>query len=196
METINLNKETIREDFSACTTLESLIAAIENKLSESEKVVCKIKVNGLLLSEEDEIRLAPTRLTEIDFVEIEYRGKRQLVEDSARELHAWIDQFKAMILSQADKIRTQGQLTAFDFSQTVKNMTWLIGAIKAVKAHRSEQYNWQNVEQHMVAAITEVETSYKQQDHILLADVLEYEVTSGLDQWRVLLDSIEASGTK
>ncbi|MEK6556636.1 MAG: hypothetical protein AABZ31_15405 [Bdellovibrionota bacterium] len=196
MEALSLNKQAIREDFSACVTLENLISTVENRLSQTDKVVCKIVVNGLLLSEEDEARLAPTRLTEIDFIEIEFRSKKQLVEDSARELKAWIDQFKTVILGQADKIRTQGQLTNFDFTQTVKNMFWLIGAIKAVKAHRAEQYNWENVEHHMTAAIREVETAYTAQDHILLADVLEYEVSSGLDQWRVLLDSIESSGTK
>lgn len=196
METINLNKQAIREDFSACQTLENLITEVESRLAESDKVLCKIVVNGLLLTEEDEARLAPTHLSEIDFIEIEFRGKKQLVEDSARELKTWIQQFQAVVIGQADKIRTQGQLSNFDFSQTVKNMVWLIGAIKAVKAHRAEQYNWENIELHMVAAITEVETAYKQQDHILLADVLEYEVSSGLDQWRVLLDSIESSGTK
>ena len=196
METLNLNKQSIREDFSSCQTLESLIQSIEERLLEKEKVVCKIVVNGLLLNEEDEKRLAQTRLHEVDFVEVEYRDKKELVEDSARDLNEWIIQFKTVLLQQAEKLRATSQITPYDFSQTVKNLFWLIGAIQAIKAHRATQHNWENVEKFMSTAVKELELAYQQQDLVLLADVIEYELTSGLDQWRVLLDSISGSSAK
>lgn len=196
MEVITLSKQALHEDFSACKDLASFIGEIESQLHRVSKVLCKIKVNGLLLTEEDEIRLATTRLSEIDFVELECRDESHLLEDAARDLEAWVVEFKAVLVAQSDKIRKEGAISAYDFSQVVKNMSWLVQAIQAIKAHCAETESWVAVEGQMSRAVLELESAYKSQDQILIADVMEYEIFSALDQWRVLLASVRGSGSK
>lgn len=196
MEALILNKQSIREDFSSCETLSSLIQAVEDKLYEKKKVVCKIVVNGLLLNEDDEKRLSDTRLSEVDFVEIEFRDQAQLLEDSCRDLQTWIQEFKADLINKSELIRSQGSLSAFDFGQVVKNLFWLIGALQAIKSYRLDNEAWESVEKQTTSAVKELELSYSSKDFVLLSDVLEYELQTVLDQWRDRLDSIVSSSTK
>lgn len=189
METLGWDKSELGRQFSGCEDLTSLIQQIENKLASESKVLCHISVNGLPLNELDEARLATTKWDLIDRVDIQFRAKEHLVEDAAVDLKQWMEVFKKDLLQRSEALRQEGKLSAFHFSLMVANFTWLFGAIQAIRAHRTEA-DWASAEERFSRAIKEVEVAYKSNDFISLADVIEYEVTGALDQWRALLQTI------
>ena len=189
METISWDKATLQTEFHDCENLNSLIQNIEKRLTGENKVLCHIAVNGLPLNELDEARLAETKWELIDRVDIQFRSSANLVEDSAVDLGTWIEVFKKDLLKQAEDLRNKGTLSAFHFSLMVANFTWLFGAIKTLQGHRPE-LDWKTAEERFSRAIKEVEVAYRASDFIALADIIEYEVTTALDQWRAVLQSI------
>lgn len=189
METLGWDKNELSTEFDNCGTLSALITRIEDRLAADKKVLCHVTVNGLALSELDEARLAETKWELIDRVDIQFRSSDRLVEDAAVDLKTWIEVFKKDLLQRSEELRNKGTLSAFHFSLMVANFTWLFGAIQAMEGHRPEA-NWKAAEERFSRAIKEVEVAYKASDFVALADVIEYEVTTSLDQWRAILQTI------
>lgn len=191
METLKWSKSQIDRDFAGCQALGEMIAHIEKKLAVSQQVVCQVRVNDMLLIGKDEQKFADTPIADIQTLEITYRNSEFLLRDSLQSLMAWLAEFNHAILNAADEIRSADMnSTAYSFTRVVSSAEWFIDALQAVKAHILVTPEWAACEERFVKALKELETGYTAQDNILVADVLEYEVSSCLDQWREILSKV------
>jgi hypothetical protein len=194
MEILKWSKNQIEADFKNCERLADVISNIEKNLEETQQVVCQIKVNDLLLTDRDEKKFADTKLQEIESLEIAYRTSEFLLRDSVVSLAAWMSELRNSVIETGEKFRTaEAGSLAYAFSRVLNNVSWLIDALQTVKAHTVLTSEWANCETRLIAALQELETGYRVQDNILVADVLEYEVSMALDQWREILSKVIAT---
>lgn len=194
METIKWSKSQISSEFQSCEKLADVIVQVEKHLQQSQQVVCQIKVNDLLFTDSDERKFADTKRDDIDSLEISFRTSDFLLRDSAQSLIAWIGELQTSVIKTAEVFRANKPgTTNYPFFRVISNTEWLIEALQAVKGHIAIDQAWVDCESRLVATLKELETGFRTHDNILVADVLEYEVSMVLDQWREILSKVAAS---
>lgn len=194
MEILKFSKDELRAVFSADDRLADMILKIERRLEEKNQVVCGIRVNELALTDKDEVKFAETRCADIESLEISYRSTESLLEDSVRSLVEWVEELKKSVINTSEEFRgPEVAGPAYQFSRVIANIEWFIEALQVIKGHIAPGAEWQACESRLVAALKELEGAYRAPDYILVADVLEYEVSSALDQWREILSNTTAA---
>jgi len=173
---------------------------LEAKFEQHGQVICRLHVNGLSFSEEDEARFGETKVKDINELTIESEVVKDLVSSSTQSLIAFIALLKDTCVENADKFRGGKVAEAqAQFTNVMSNTQWLIGALQALNpqvAVRTPALSemWATNETHMVHTARELIAAYEQGDYVLLSDVLEYELYTSLDKWRECLMAFNTPG--
>lgn len=200
MEVLNFNKAEIENKYKACDNLKELIHRLEDEVSASGKVICKISVNGLALSEQDEDKFATTRMAEIESIQLQVNNVDDVVSTTILLLKDFIANTKAHSAFLSEKFRHSGETVgAHAFTELIQQVQNLIQALMALKPHLVDwsaqpefEQDWVKSVQHMLATLQELSVAYEKQDFVLVSDVLEYELDNSLDSWSVIINQIAA----
>ncbi len=193
MEVIKISKTAIATDFTQCNSLKEIIAKLEDQLSQKGRVICRVHVNGMPLTEDDEQRFAESKLAEISDIEVESEEIEHLVASSMKSLVSFIEELKEDCVQTAEKIRASKSPKNENLvSGVFKNVQWIISALQALRPQLDPVADdfaerWLTNETHMVHTARELAAAVDSDDYMLLADVLEYELYNSLDKWRETL---------
>lgn len=180
------------ESFSGCENLQQLIGQIEGQARGRGRVVCGISVNGMKLSEQDEMRLAETELKDIDFIEVETEDPVHLVRSTLESQLALINEIERVGLACSNAFR------GLDLSQAeslllslLDGCRWLTDSLMALRGaeawwetNETDRVHWGHAENEFRRVTKEVLGAVEAKDFILLADLLEYDLANSLGQWR------------
>ncbi len=201
MEVLKLSSDEIVQSYINCDRLCELIQVLENEAQKKDRVVCQVKVNGMVLTEADEVRLAESKLSTVHEIEVETESVAELKKNSVLTIIQLSEALSSEVIRLADVYRGNFQRdprTGSDarsrFVAVIKNTQILTEALILLKPILKEQNssaefsdNWQENENHMIATLRELTEAFQAEDWSLLADVLEYELSTSLDKWRNLL---------
>ncbi len=194
METMKYLGHDITQTYSHCAHLSDLIRSIEVDVQKLGRVVCKIKVNGLGLSEADENRLAATDIADIAEIEIETEAVGDLVQSSVDTMIRMVECLRDEAVHLAESYRLGSTpdvrtrfMTVVKNTQTLTEGLVVLKPIFADTLGGSTVTEWRANEEHMVATLRELVEAFEGEDWVLLSDVLEYELYNSLDKWRGLL---------
>ncbi len=192
MDIIKFSGQEIARSYNQCAKLSDLIHSIEADVQRVGRVVCKVKVNGLGLSELDEARLADTAVNEVDEIEIETESVGDLVISSVETMTRMVECLMDEAVHLAEVYRRGSTPEArARFMAVVKNTQVLTEGLVVLKPVFERALcggdAWRASEDHMIATLRELVEAFELEDWVLLSDVLEYELYTSLDGWRSLL---------
>jgi hypothetical protein len=193
MEIKEWTPQTIGEVFPNCVSLQDLFRAIEHQAKENGFVVCRFELNGLTLTEEDEIRFAQTPLEKIEVLRVSLAEPSQLVSDTLVTLKETLQNLRSRCLRVSDLIRENPAGRAqYEFSSLMEQTKFLTDALGALKPRlkRTDEAVtiWMTAETHNRATVQELMSAFKGGDFMLVADVLEYELHNLMELWAKALD--------
>jgi hypothetical protein len=196
METKSYQPTEIDEMFQKEGTLKGVITAIENDLYQSGRVVCKIVVNGMNLTLEDEIKFESASRTEIAELEVASQTLTNLIQESRKSLATYFINLKSASLKGAEALRAGVVQDANDIIRAIIDGTsWatdMLNQIRTVDAGISGiQKEWIAAEAQFIRVNRELLLAFERSDTVLLADNLEYEWSESLDQWLKVLSLLD-----
>lgn len=180
------------DPFSSCGNLREVIGQIEGRARGRGRVVCGISVNGMRLSEQDELRLANTELKDIEFIEVETEDPAHLVRSTLDSQLALINEIERVGLACAEAFRRPdlSQAEALLLS-LLDGCRWLTDSLMALRGAESwwassetDLSQWNEAENDFRRVTKEVLGAVETKDLILLADLLEYDLANSLGRWR------------
>jgi len=197
MITTSWTENEIRKSFIGCATLREIISEIESDFSRRGEVICEIHVNGVRLDEADESRFASSPSAEIRSLEV--RGDRPdaLIGDALGSALQLLPQLEQSCVSTAEKFRGPSIVEAQKgFTETLDGCQWLIETMMHVRGASSGIGDpiprtdlWLDADQAIARVVKEVSAAYMSRDFVLVADLLEYELTGALAVWRTVVSS-------
>ena len=130
MQTDSWTQEEMLNEFGGCETLGELIAGLEDKYSESDQLVCEIRVNGMLLEDDDEVRFAATSIKEITDLSVSVGRLSELLNDVHHAFLECIPSLHETAVRASDFFRA-GDLSSAQnvFSALLEGCQWLIDTL-------------------------------------------------------------------
>lgn len=195
MTTLHWEQAEITRDFSRCETLHDMILQVEKVSYQKGEVICEIRVNGVLLSENDESKFAAHDRATIKTLAISTQRTDQLIREALVSTADFIPDLESSCVNAAEALRgavhADGQRA---FGETLQGCHWLIetlsyirGAASGIQLPIERSERWIEAEQAIIRSVREMNAAYNNNDSILVADLLEYEVTAALSIWREVL---------
>jgi hypothetical protein len=195
MTTSVWNKNEIEKQFQTCATLKDLIGFIETDFSARGEVVCEIRINGILIDENDEAKFANQATSEIRDLSVRSTKPAVLIVDALNSTIAFIPQLETRALATAEHFRAadlvRGQVA---FAEITEGCQWMVETLLHVKGAAAglqitlENLDlWQSSEKRFFDVTQDLLKARSTKDWILLADILEYELTTLLQSWTVLI---------
>lgn len=182
----------ISKQFAGCRNLREIIAKIELDFSNRGEVICEIRVNGVLLDESDEEKFAESSREEIHDLAVRANKPADLIFDAIRSAHAFIPDLEQSCLVTAELFRGADLGSAQKrFHETLEGCQWLVdtlmhvrGAASGINEPIGQPERWYEAEKILSTAIRELSEAYSKNDYVLVADLLEYELTGALAIWK------------
>lgn len=193
MNLLAYDKTDLLEAFGETAHLGDIFSAVEGLLKQRGEVVCQFRVNGLNLTEENEIKLSKVPIHEIELLEVESQQPSDLIGLILKE---WTLQLPEMV-NQADKLSKALRDKGFEgqmrhLVQLIDSCQMLVDSLISFDSLYADHAllqspSWKNAEAFMAKSIGEALVAFQKKDLVLLADVLEYDIGQALTNWSELL---------
>ncbi len=188
-------KNDMIEAFAGCETLRDIISKVEADATVLGEVVCEIRVNGQVLSEDDELAFAASHIDSVETLEIQTRRPLDLVRDALQSAADLLPQLEQSAIVTAELFRAgDAPRSAKGFEETVGGCQWLVDTLLHVRKATSgmgqpltKLDQWLESEKLFGRVVGEVSEAYLRADKILVADLLEYEMTAALAAWKTTI---------
>jgi hypothetical protein len=191
------NKAELSEEFPQAQTLQSIITSIEGVYNRKGEVICEIRVNGLLMDENDEKKFAESSSSEIQQIEVRTNRPADLIRNAMNSVLTFIPDLERASLAAAEKLRgaefAQGQKS---FGEVLEGCQWIFDTLLHVRGAASgtgkplaQPERWYEAEKIIAQVVKEVSGAYGNNDFVLVADLLEYEVTGAMAIWKEVIES-------
>lgn len=196
MTTSYWDSQEIQKQFAECTTLRDVISKIESEFSVRGEVVCEIHVNGVALSENDETRFAESATNEIRELTVFSNRPMNLIRDALVSIENMIPVLSDGSLRAAEAFRGADLPKAQKvFAEVIEGCQWLVdmlvsvrGAASGIGQPVSSAERWFEAEKVIMKVVCEISDAYSSEDYVLVADLLEYELSTSLGIWKTTID--------
>ncbi len=200
MQTKKWSFSQIKSCYLECLNLKSLIQRINEESWKSGQVICEIRLNGRFLSEEEEIELGEMSVEEIQTLEVTTQSTDELIKNSVQSYLQLIPQIKKAAIDCSEDFREykmkEGQTL---FTDVLDGCRWMTDALFLLKNSMKEWDGflelgpeWAHLESQYSNVVNELVQAYESNDTLLLADVLEYELSNSLDGWASVFVKIDS----
>jgi hypothetical protein len=172
--------------------LRELIAAAELEAQKLGNVVCWIEVNGVKLSEANEEQYSGTSISEIKNFKAGGSSEHTILVDTIHSLCQLLPHYENSAVELSNKMRTDGLS-----SEVVAQIAYLVGDIQLFNDSIIRLQNfgladpgvWQQALGAINRTVAELLQAFEQKDQVLLADLLEYELTQCFNTWQDVLNN-------
>ena len=192
----------IKKDFSNCANLSEILFTLDQQTAKTEEVICEVRVNGNLLTAEDEARLGPETLDNVSELSVKISSATQVIAQARESSLSLVGELIRACHQTSDLLR-HGDLQAANrrFTEIVDATNWLVQTLIHLKGatrvtDSPDATRWLQAEENLEAVISDVCAAYQRQDLNLVADLLEYELTGALDGWKIELDENRGASQK
>jgi hypothetical protein len=194
MKSMTWSNSEINSRFSSCQSLSEVISTIEKDCAGRGEVVCEINVNGLALTEEQEVRFAKSELAEINNLTVKVSALGDLLEDSMVALWQYIPEMIRISLITAEQFRgDEIEKGCRGLNSIIQGSSWLVDMFTQLRSNRivslknlSEE-QWSSAERLLLDVTKQLSVALERKDYVLLADILEYDWVTVLQDWLELL---------
>ncbi len=202
METLNFQNSDLIKFYSKEETLSQLIKSIEDQQRLFKKVVCSVKVNGLMFSTEDEKKYKDLDTKKISTLEVGIESIDLIIFEVGQK---WLEVIPKLI-TQAESLALQIRYKGVDgvfkkLVQLVEDYQLLVDtliSLKSLKINESvtSDPKWDLNEEKTLNSIQECIQTLQKKDYNTLSDVLEYDIPHTLQEWHEFLQRLASEQTK
>ncbi len=196
MSHLSLNQEDLLKVFEPQTELDFIIRHFEAEFEQKGEVICRIRLNDLNLTEDDEMRFRDTPLSKIQSLEVDTENPYQLFKDV---LSYWKTHLPSLIksadrLSQNLRFKSLDQ-SAYDLSQFIDQSHLLVNSLNSISSlcqHRAITLpeRWSPSELKLWMAFNELLDSFNDKNSGVMADTIEYDLADSLQTWLEVLSEM------
>jgi hypothetical protein len=189
------NKSDVQANFGACLNLAQVIDQLEKEISARGEVICEIAINGVLLEDGDEARMAERPRQAIEEIAIRTDRPENLIRQAMQSTHSFIPLLTEASLSTAHSFRDgRWQQAAEQFREAIEGCHWFVetllharGAASGTGQPVRGAERWHEAEKMLFRVVQELTEAYDRKDYVLTADLLEYELTAALEMWEPVI---------
>jgi len=190
---ITVNDQTLPADFSHLGNLEEILAEIHARYLPPGEELYQVHLNGRFFSETYPRESRYLSREEIERLEVRTLPATEMARVILMETAAQAEVLGRAVKECARLFRTAPEQEALRvLAQILEALRWLLttGASgrRLVGAEKSPEVD--RFFRHLEALLTEMEDYARQEDYILLADLMEYELLPLVEQWRRLLTTL------
>jgi hypothetical protein len=195
MTELTWNSEDIQREFPNIQTLGELITATSDKAREQGEFVCAVQVNGMFLNEEQETNFDKTPMKEVKKFAIRMQTLKVLLDESLVQCADFLFQLTTSMENAAQMFRAEDLTAAHKFYRTcIDGAQLFIEMMTHYKIAYQNSFgpcpeSWVSSENRMAGVLRQILEAYRQKNYILVADLLEYELSPILSHWRIDLMS-------
>ncbi len=195
MTTSVWNKVEIERRFSGRTTLKEVIDQVESEVSKKGEVVCEIRINGHTLDEEDEQQISTILCDSLESLVVYSTEPGLLIRQALQSSIAFIPNVQEACVRTSEYFRASNMHQAhMDFTQTLEGCFWLIDTLKHIRGaspgvESIDTPEWQLAQTQFSNVVRQVVSAYEEKDFVLVADLLEYELSEAVRAWRPVLET-------
>lgn len=191
MHSISWDRDDIGRQFDPTQSFKELVESIEKECWSKGHVVCEIELNGQKLTEEDELRLAESRLDSIDALEVYIEPIDNVLTRTFLELEKWSATAK-VFMREIASYYTDGQPKRAHqrFSELMTGLEWFINTVYLIKGSIRNSRGAQalpktlaNREAQFQILVTQMIKFFEEEDSVAIVDLLEYELPEQVDKW-------------
>ncbi|MCB0415279.1 MAG: hypothetical protein KDD50_13160 [Bdellovibrionales bacterium] len=198
MEELSWKKSQITKEFFDQDSVGDLILHLEKIYWKQNKVICGVFVNNKYIEESEEDLLKSTNLDSVECLKILVSSVSGLVQENINTIVQRIEELE-VVLHDLLSYRKRGEYQESEklMVELVSFMHSLIENINVLKAalinngfllHESEtNMQWEKLENLLTPTIMELLDAYEAKDHVLLNDILEYDLLDIIISWKRLL---------
>lgn len=189
MSHLSLDQKELLKLFGPDSALNMIIQHYEEEFQKKGEVICRIHLNELNLSEDDEHRLKNTPISEIKKLEVDTENPLQLYNDV---LEYWKRHLPQLVLT-SDKISQSLRFKSIDqsaveLSRFIDQCHLLVNSLNSINSlcqHRSMALppHWSQTEMKLWKAFNELLDSFNSKNTSVMADIIEYDLADSLQSW-------------
>jgi hypothetical protein len=189
MSHLILNQSELLRTFKTTTTLKDIISHFEKKMIDVGEVVCRVSINELSLSSDDESRFAETSVSEIRSLEIESENPKLLLTNVLEDWKKGIPEIIKSVDKTSEKIRFQGfDSVVSSFNSIIDACQFLVESLSYVGIMLKQQGNqptdkWLILEKNLNDSFSNLVQACENKNSSLIADILEYDLANALQNW-------------
>lgn len=197
MTTQTWDKTELGREFPQCQTLQAIITSLEGVFNKKGEVICEIRVNGMLIDEDDEKKFAESSANEIENIEVRTNRPDDLIRNAMASVLAFLPGLDRASLGAAEKLRSSNfQEAQKSFGEVMEGCQWVCDTLLHVRGAASSTgrplahpERWHEAEKLIGQVVKEVSGAYGNNDLVLVADLLEYEVTGAAAVWKEVIEN-------
>ena len=130
MTTSSWNRIEIQKQFGDCSSLQDVITRLETDFQSRGEVICEIRVNGMVIGENDESRLAGSRVEEIETIAIATERPTDLINGTLASAAEYVPRLISACESSAELLRgTNQKLAQINFTELLDGCQWLADTV-------------------------------------------------------------------
>lgn len=178
---IFLDKIELGDEYNELT-LPELLDSVKNNLK--DKIIKKIYINNVEVNE----RYLNESLLEKDDIEIikfVTQGTIDLVKETLNEVEKYLPVLRTGVIDTADLFRSgKNKESNGKYQQVIEGISWCIEAISSILSLTDNDELYKEGQEKLNKfnkTLTDLMIAHKKDDIILLADILEYEVSEFID---------------
>lgn len=200
----NWTSEQIATDFTDCATVGDVIHRLETMAAARGEVICEIRVNGQVIDEAQEAKLIAKPAegeaslnSRAGMRTLSVRSDRpeHLIGEALRSTFSFIPLLTRASVGTAQCFR-DGEVHAGSeqLNEALEGCQWFVETIHHARGaasgigfgvHQIER--WYEAEKILFQVMTELTATFDRKDYLLVADLLEYELTAALEMWAPVL---------
>lgn len=188
------SKNELNEKFTENVVLAQIIKSLENEAKAEGKVICSIVVNKIRLSEEDEVRLCDTPISDIDELSFTVNSPNDLVVNLIEDWQEFIPQMMEQIDQVSSEIRFHGlERNLKRFSEIIDACRYLVSSLEQVAVYVRRNFPTYNLsrwekEEHVIGKVVkDMTVAFEAHNLNELADIMEYDLNNSLQGWLEML---------
>ncbi len=196
MEVTKWTQHDILTQFNGCKNVGELISSIESFFSKRGELVCEITINGLVLSEKHENQMQGNTIDFVKEVTIKSNTQEKLTAESIESLKEILASLEEEYIVASEFFRMmefkgKGQ-EKFDGAVKKTQLALDLNSymVQTAKA-ASIGTEWQSIRDRFLKICHETHDAFQKKDYILVSDLLEYEFTNFLQNWRAWISSVK-----
>lgn len=199
MRQLQVTRNEIQSLFGEAKTFGELLKCLETEFQKRDEVICKITLNGMELTDEEESQKSSVLVDEILDLHLVVAHPNDLLKDV---LHFWcnhLPKLEADNRALAEKIRFEGfDLSFTTFVKVVESCQELVRSLVPARnllpsIPNFQEEQWNDLEKQMWQTLSEVFRAFESKDFILLSDLLEYDLGKSLTNWTALITQTASS---
>ena len=193
MSHLSLRQEELLKVFEPQTELDHIIRHYEAEFERKGEVICRIRINDLNLTEDDELRFRNTPLSKIEILEVDTEDPYQLFQEVLNYWKTHIPSLIEIADRLSDNLRRRSlDQNALDLSHFIDQSHLLVNSLNSISSlcqHRGITLpeRWSANELKLWMAFNELLDSFNEKNTAIMADTIEYDLADSLQNWMEVL---------